>query len=75
GLGGVPAHWPVGGKLEIRCEGGGLPVAVTAEGVIVWRRGDTAGVAFTDLPDAAVPVIGDYVAGNVDEHGDNAPKR
>jgi hypothetical protein len=42
--------------VEIRCEGGALPRPLVAEGVIVWRDGEAAGIAFTALsPDVTLP--------------------
>ena len=43
-LGGVPAAWGVGTRVEVRCEGGLLPNPLLAEGVIAWRRADEAGI-------------------------------
>jgi hypothetical protein len=43
-------------KAEARCEGGALPRPLVAEGVIVWRDGEAAGIAFTALsPDVTLP--------------------
>jgi len=43
---GLPEDWPVGARVAVRCEGGALPTPVEAEGRIVWRRGERAGLAF-----------------------------
>jgi hypothetical protein len=61
-LGGVPAAWAPGTRVEVRCEGGLLPEPLLAEGVIVWRRGDEAGISFTEVDPGATPVVADYVA-------------
>ncbi len=61
-LAGVPASWGPGTRVEIRCEGGMLPGALAAEGVIAWRRGDEAGVTFAALDPATGPAVADYVA-------------
>jgi hypothetical protein len=61
-LGGVPAAWAPGTRVEVRCEGGLLPTPLLAEGVIVWRRGDEAGISFTEVDPGAAPVVADYVA-------------
>jgi len=61
-LGGVPAAWAPGTRVEVRCEGGLLPKPLLAEGVIVWRRGDEAGISFTEVDPGAAPVVADYVA-------------
>ena len=61
-LGGVPPSWAPGTRVEVRCEGGLLPTPLLAEGVIVWRRSDQAGVSFTELEPGAAPVVADYVA-------------
>jgi hypothetical protein len=52
---GVPDDLEKGTTIEIRCEGGGLPEPIAAQGMIVWKRGDAAGVAFTDAPGGAAP--------------------
>jgi len=46
----------------LRCEGGLLPKALLAEGVIAWRRGDEAGVSFAGLDPETAPTVTDYVA-------------
>jgi adenylate cyclase len=61
-LGGVPAAWPVGTRVEVRCEGGLLPVPLLAEGVIAWRHGDEAGITFAALDPDAAPTVAGYVA-------------
>jgi adenylate cyclase len=61
-LGGVPAAWTVGTRVEIRCEGGLLPKPLLAEGIIVWRRGAEAGISFTEMDPGAAPVVAEYVA-------------
>jgi adenylate cyclase len=48
-LAGVPAAWTVGSTVRIRLEGGDLLKPIVAEGTIVWRRGDDAGVTFTQV--------------------------
>jgi class 3 adenylate cyclase len=61
-LSGVPDEVEKGTAIEVRCEGGGLQKPVVAQGMIMWKRGDMIGVAFTD-PDAdMVPNITTYVA-------------
>ena len=45
---GVPDDLEKGTAIEIRCEGGGLPKPIVAQGMIVWKRGDekmTVGLA------------------------------
>jgi adenylate cyclase len=59
---GLPEGWPVGARVQIRCEGGGLPKPIAADGVIVWRRDPLAGIAFSGLGPEAAPSITDYVA-------------
>jgi adenylate cyclase len=54
-LEGLPPEWGPGTAVEIRCEGGGLPRPLAAEGTIVWRRGDLGGIAFAALEPEAVP--------------------
>jgi class 3 adenylate cyclase len=61
-LGGVPAGWSVGTRVEIRCEGGLLPQPLLAEGVIAWRRADEAGISFVGLDPDTAPTVVEYVA-------------
>ena len=61
-LAGVPPEWEVGCKIQIRLEGGGLPRRIVAEGTIVSRRGEAAGVQFTSLDEDSAPVVAEYVA-------------
>jgi class 3 adenylate cyclase len=61
-LGGVPAAWAPGTRVEIRCEGGLLPTPLLAEGVIAWRRGTEAGISFTELDPETMPTVAAYVA-------------
>jgi class 3 adenylate cyclase len=61
-LGGVPAGWGVGTRVEIRCEGGLLPNPLLAEGVIAWRRADEAGISFIGLDGEAAPTVAEYIA-------------
>jgi len=58
---GLPADWLNGSKIQIRCEGGTLPKPILAEGTIVWRRGDAAGVSFTALDPDSAPAVADYL--------------
>jgi len=61
-LAGVPPEWEVGCKIQIRLEGGDLPRRIVAEGTIVSRRGEVAGVQFTSLDEDSALVVADYVA-------------
>ncbi|HEX2438774.1 MAG TPA: adenylate/guanylate cyclase domain-containing protein [Methylomirabilota bacterium] len=61
-LGGVPLGWSVGTRVEVRCEGGLLPVPLLAEAIIAWRRGDEAGISFAELDPQAAPTVAEYVA-------------
>ena len=61
-LGGVPASWAPGTRVEIRCEGGLLPEALLAEGVVAWRRGNEAGISFAGLDPGTAPTVAEYVA-------------
>jgi adenylate cyclase len=55
---GLPSELERGATVQIRCEGGALPKPITAEGTIVWRRGDQAGIAFTAVgPDVATALV------------------
>ncbi|MGH7342410.1 MAG: PilZ domain-containing protein, partial [Candidatus Rokuibacteriota bacterium] len=58
---GLPADWLNGSTIQIRCEGGALPKPILAEGTIVWRRGDAAGVSFTALDPDSAPAVADYL--------------
>lgn len=59
---GLPAALLQGSKIQIRCEGGALAKPIVAEGTIVWRRGDAAGVSFTALGQDAAPTVAEYVS-------------
>jgi hypothetical protein len=61
-LGGVPEGWEPGTRVEVRCEGGLLPRPLLAEGVIAWRRGEQAGISFTDLEAGGGPAVAAFVA-------------
>ena len=54
---GVPESLEKGTAVEIRCEGGGLPEPISAHGMIVWKRGDAAGVSFTDIQAGSAPAF------------------
>jgi class 3 adenylate cyclase len=60
-LGGVPAAWAPGTRVEVRCEGGRLPRPLLAEGVIAWRHGDEAGISFAGLDPETAPTVAEYV--------------
>jgi adenylate cyclase len=62
GLVGVPAEWPLGSTIEIRLDGGEMGRRIVAEGTIVSRRGEKAGVQFTSLDAGSAPAVADYVA-------------
>ena len=60
---GVPVSWKPGTRVEIQCEGGLLPGPLRAAGVIAWRRGKEAGIAFDALDaDAATSAVAAGVA-------------
>jgi adenylate cyclase len=61
-LGGVPAAWVPGTRVEIRCEGGLLPRPLLAEGVIAWRQADEAGISFDALDPETAPTVVAYVS-------------
>ena len=61
---GLPDDWPAGLALEIRCDGATLPKTLAAQGTIIWRRGDAAGIAFTTVEPDGEPVIVEYVSGH-----------
>jgi hypothetical protein len=62
GLIGVPTDWALGSKIEIRLDGGEVGRRVVAEGTIVSRRDEKAGVQFTSLDEGSAPAVADYVA-------------
>jgi adenylate cyclase len=62
GLVDVPAEWTTGSQVEVRLDGGEVGRRVVAEGTIVARRGEKAGVQFTSLDAGSAPAIADYVA-------------
>jgi adenylate cyclase len=76
GLVDVPAEWPIGNTIEVRLEGGEVGRRIIAEGTIVSRRGEKAGIQFTSLDAGSAPVIADYVARgrNRDEIGEAAAR-
>jgi adenylate cyclase len=57
----VPKDWITGSKVRIRCEGGGLPTPLLADGVVIWRHEDAAGIAFTALPPDAAATLGEHM--------------
>jgi adenylate cyclase len=59
---GVPDTLEKGTVIEIRCEGGGLPKPIVAQGMIMWKRGDTAGVSFTEIENDAAPALSTYLS-------------
>ncbi len=61
-LAGVPPEWDIGTRVQIRVEGGDLPRRILAEGTIVSRRGDAAGVQFAALDTESVAAVAEYVA-------------
>jgi adenylate cyclase len=61
-LAGVPGDWDVGSKLRIRLEGGGLSRPIVAEGTIVSRRAEGAGIQFTSVEEDSAPAVAQYVA-------------
>jgi class 3 adenylate cyclase len=72
-LSGVPDEIEKGTAIEIRCEGGGLPKPIVAQGMIVWKRGDTVGVSFTDIAGDVAPTVTTYVSSHppLDSSGKN----
>jgi len=65
-LRGVPEDWEKGRLIQLRCEGGLLPKPILAEGKIVWRRGDMAGIAFTSVDADSQPMVAELLAKAVD---------
>jgi adenylate cyclase len=59
---GVPENLEKGTMIEIRLEGGGLPKPIIAQGMIVWKRGDSAGVSFTEVEADAAPAVSTYIS-------------
>ncbi len=62
GLVDVPADWPLGGKIEIRLDASEVGRRIVAEGTIVSRRGEKAGVQFASLDAGSAPAVAEYVA-------------
>jgi adenylate cyclase len=62
GLVDVPADWPLGGQISIRLDASEIGRRIVAEGTIVSRRGEKAGVQFASLDTASAPAVADYVA-------------
>jgi hypothetical protein len=69
----VPEELEKGTVIEVRCEGGGLPKPIVAQGMIVWKRGDVAGVSFTEISGEAAPAVTEYVSSHapLDSSGKN----
>ncbi|MGH7356748.1 MAG: CHASE2 domain-containing protein [Candidatus Rokuibacteriota bacterium] len=61
-LRGVPDEWEKGKLIQLRCEGGLLPRPLVAEGKIVWRRGDMAGIAFTTVEPDSQPMVAELLS-------------
>jgi adenylate cyclase len=59
---GVPESLEKGTMIELRLEGGGLPNPIVAQGMIVWRRGDAAGVSFTEVEGESAPAVTSYIS-------------
>ena len=59
---GVPADWVIGQRVQVRCEGGALPIPIVAAATIAWRRGDDVGLVFTGLDGKAAPAVAEYVS-------------
>ncbi len=59
---GVPETIEKGTMVEVRLEGGGLPKPISAQGMIVWRRGDAAGVSFTEVEGDSAPTVSTYIS-------------
>jgi class 3 adenylate cyclase len=57
-----PPDWDKGKAVQIRCDGGGLTKPVVADGTIVWRRDDHAGVSFSGLSHESGSTVADYVS-------------
>jgi adenylate cyclase len=62
GLVDVPTEWATGSTVQVRLEGGEVGRRIVAEGTIVSRRGEKAGIQFTSLDAGSAPVVADYVA-------------
>jgi adenylate cyclase len=61
-LDGVPPEWDKGMTVQIRLEGGELSRPIVAEGTIVWRSADGAGVTFTAFEGESAPAVAEYVS-------------
>jgi class 3 adenylate cyclase len=62
GLVGVPDDWPVGSTIAIRLDGSEVARRLVAQGTIVSRRGEKAGVQFTSLDAEIATAVAEYVA-------------
>jgi adenylate cyclase len=74
GLVGVPDDWTAGSKVEVRLDGGEVGRRIVAEGTIVSRRGDKAGLQFTALDEASAPAVAEYVARGRDRDAIDEPQ-
>ncbi len=62
GLVGVPDEWSVGSQIAIRLDGSEAGRRIVAQGTIVSRRGEKAGVQFTSLDAELAAAVAEYVA-------------
>jgi adenylate cyclase len=58
---GVPDTLEKGTVIELQLEGGGLPKPISAQGMIVWKRGNTVGVSFTEVEGDGMPALSTYI--------------
>jgi len=80
GLVGVPDDWPVGSQIAIRIDGSEVTRRLVAQGTIVSRRGEKAGVQFASLDAPIATAVAEYVArartrGETDEAEAGAGRR
>ncbi len=80
GLVGVPDEWSVGSQVAIRVDGSEVGRRIVAQGTIVSRRGEKAGVQFTSLDAELATAVAEYVArgrdrDEIDEAEANAGRR
>jgi adenylate cyclase len=59
---GLSDQLTTGAAVRISCEGAAFPKPIRADGTVVWRHGEQAGIVFTALDPDAGPALAHYAA-------------
>ncbi len=65
---GLSADLATGAVVRIQCEAKALTTPIRADGTVVWRQGEHAGIAFTTVDHEVRPALADYVAAESRNH-------